>query len=91
MMPSMEYETIELELELGDRLCLYSDGITECTGRRLDQFGEHRLRRWLGENSSQPLSQALKTLEAQLEEWKGGEDYQDDVSVLAMEIVDGEE
>lgn len=42
LVPDVSYERIELEMQPGDRLLIYSDGITEATlktGRMLDQSG----------------------------------------------------
>jgi phosphoserine phosphatase RsbU/P len=40
----------ETRLETGDILCIYTDGITETTGRNGEEFGKTRLLDTLGSN-----------------------------------------
>lgn len=57
--PQADYQVGELDLAFGDRLVLFTDGITEAVDAKGDEFGEQRLvsllteRRWLSANSLQ--------------------------------------
>ncbi len=43
LMHDIRYEAVDFKLQSGDRLLLYSDGITECCNPENIQFGENRL------------------------------------------------
>ena len=89
--PSMDLDYIEVPFERGDRLMLYSDGITECTNARNEEFGDDRLVRYLRDSADQPLDTVLDGLEGELESWHGSTRFTDDVSLLAVELAGQEE
>ena len=41
--PDLEYDTLHATLCPGDRLVLYSDGVSECANPQWELFGEERL------------------------------------------------
>lgn len=43
----LSWADVSFSLAPGERLCLFSDGITECENRSGEQFGEARLQAWL--------------------------------------------
>jgi sigma-B regulation protein RsbU (phosphoserine phosphatase) len=56
------YRQREMELRQGDRLVLFTDGITECADAIENEFGEHRLRQLVSENvqlSAEKLEQLI--------------------------------
>ena len=72
----------------GDRLYLYSDGISEAANPEEEQFGEERLGELLTELLPQSLNDTLGLLVDRVRSWCGGADFDDDVTVLAIEITD---
>jgi sigma-B regulation protein RsbU (phosphoserine phosphatase) len=54
-----DYRQNEIELRSGDRLVLFTDGITECMDPQIEEFGEQRLGTLIAENVSLPAT-ALK-------------------------------
>jgi sigma-B regulation protein RsbU (phosphoserine phosphatase) len=84
--PSMDLDYIEVPFERGDRLMLYSDGITECTNARNEEFGDDRLVKYLRDSAAQPLHTLLNGLEGELETWHGSTRFTDDISLLAVEL-----
>ena len=85
MMPDMEYETTRVQLQPGDRLFLYSDGITECENAEGEQFGEDRLLACLQQSFSDTLKQAVVRVEQQVREWNQSDSFEDDVTFLILE------
>ena len=85
MMPDMEYESTSIQLQPGDRLFLYSDGITECENGSGEQFGQDRLLACLKDSFSDSLEQAVKRVEQQVRDWNHGETFEDDVTFLILE------
>jgi phosphoserine phosphatase RsbU/P len=86
MLPEVDYESVELNLNHGDRLFLYSDGVTECMNESKEVFGDERLQGLLKMANNLPLHDALSTLENALSTWRGDTGFDDDISILALEI-----
>ncbi|MCC7431212.1 SpoIIE family protein phosphatase [bacterium] len=86
MLPNIEFEEHEFYLEKGDRLFLYSDGITECANKNAELFGDNRFLELLNEGKNMPLNQLLSLIEKRLRKWNGKDDFDDDVTLLAIEI-----
>ncbi len=87
MLPSIDYKEEMIELNPGDRLFVYSDGITECTNPNMEQYSEELLVRNLEEWRYLPLRETLSKLEQRLNHWKGNGEFNDDISLLAIEKV----
>jgi sigma-B regulation protein RsbU (phosphoserine phosphatase) len=80
------YDTIVLGYMSGDRLVLYSDGITECVGMDGEMFGEQRLLTCLEQNRSLPIQEVPKAINERIRAWRGNEAYEDDISMLILEM-----
>ncbi len=81
-----EYESISLNYASGDRLFFYSDGITECMGINQEMFGSERLLNFIIETRELPISEVLVRLEQCMRLWRGSDKFEDDISVLALEM-----
>ncbi len=84
--PKIEFHSFEVSVSPGDRLLLYSDGVTECYGESKIEFGEARLARYLGDHGDLPLNALLDGLLEELRRWRGGADCSDDISLFAIEV-----
>lgn len=90
LLPDADYHTIELALSPGDRLYLYSDGVSECQREGGEEaFGNARLERQLATACDQPLDRVMGGLRGVLRGWRGSAAFDDDVSVLALEFRPG--
>lgn len=81
------FEEEEIQLQRGDRLFLYSDGITEHSNHQNQQFGQERLFRKLASNRKRALEPACDNL---IESLKGhGQDilFKDDVTLVGIEFL----
>ncbi len=86
MFPHVDYDTQELCLDPGDRLILYSDGITECSDPSGEAFGYDRFRETLAQAILVGGTGALATaLDRRLRAWRGPIHFEDDISMLALE------
>lgn len=85
-LPDREYETTSLALDEGDRLFLFSDGITECTNPAGKQWEMEGLMTFLEESHGTPLNELMQSLEQRLRQWRGSEEFDDDISLLAIEV-----
>ncbi len=82
-----QYENAEFSLLPGDRLFVYTDGVTECEDDEGKQFGEARLQDFLSDSKKFPLNDVLPALENNLRSWLSvdAKGFQDDVSMIAIQ------
>jgi sigma-B regulation protein RsbU (phosphoserine phosphatase) len=76
----------EVTLEPGDRLYVYSDGLTEGQSPQGSFFGSERLVDLLCRSRDVPVGEALDRLVAGVESFTGDAELKDDASILALEI-----
>ncbi len=79
------YETRSARLLPGDRLYLYSDGVTEAVSPAWEQFGLARLLALLEQNRPAPLQDSVSCVLEEVRTWSGGP-LRDDLSLLALEV-----
>ena len=80
-----DYDQHQLVLAPGERLVLYSDGVTESMNADAVMFGNARLIHSLRKSSCQPLDAVASTLLADVHPWCGNAPPHDDVSILVLE------
>jgi hypothetical protein len=84
MLAEATYTEGMVDLEPGDLLVAYSDGLSEATNEDGDEFGVVRLRELLPELQSVPLEQAGRIVLKAVEGHLAGERPQDDLSVVLL-------
>ena len=86
MLPNAEYEETTIDLLPGDRLYLYSDGLTEETNPSGDGFGDDRLQAVVARKQELTLDESLDALIGDITAWHGSDRFSDDLSIAALEI-----
>jgi CheY-like chemotaxis protein len=81
-----ECSVAEAQLEPGDVLSLYTDGITETTGYSGEEFGEARLLETLRKNRNLEASDILRNVENAAELFRIGEQLDDLTLVIARAL-----
>jgi sigma-B regulation protein RsbU (phosphoserine phosphatase) len=79
------YKEQAVILKPGERLALYTDGLSEVRNTEGEHFGSRRLFAALDEGRRLPLADALAGLLRAVEGWRGDVPRQDDVSALLVE------
>jgi len=83
--PGMTYDEETTTLMPGERLLLYSDGIIACVNKKDVAYSLERLQEIIKAHTGQPIKMALRAVEEDLELWREGLDYPDDISLLLVE------
>jgi serine phosphatase RsbU (regulator of sigma subunit) len=86
MMEDAEYQDTRVTLQPGDRLYLYSDGLTEEMNGAEEQFGDERLLSAIAESRVLSLQESVDFLLEQVVAWRGDEHLRDDVSIVGVEV-----
>ena len=94
LFPQSEYQSCEFSLAPGERLYLYSDGISECENRAGELYGETRLQQLLTEHRLLATAAVFQRVERELGDWSRpepdglaeyGRFFNDDISLVAIE------
>jgi sigma-B regulation protein RsbU (phosphoserine phosphatase) len=78
-----KYEGGSVQLDPGDGLFLYTDGVTEANNVELDDFTDERLLSLLRETASMPSRDLIGTVSARLHEFTAGAAQSDDITMVA--------
>ena len=80
-----KYSDYEIQMEPGDRLFVYTDGIPEAQGGDTGMFGENRMIEALNESKDLGLEQMLKAVQHAVNTFVGNAEQFDDLTMLCLE------
>ncbi len=83
--PDVEYGQRTLQLAPGDRIYLYSDGVTEAMDKDQEPLGEQALAECISGSRASPLEETVAQLLETVEQWCQPAGPLDDVSILGLE------
>lgn len=86
LLDSPSYDENEIILEAGDKIILYSAGITGCKNKNYESFSEERLTNILNDVIDLPLTEILENIESEVNKWNDKNNFDDDISLLAVEF-----
>jgi len=89
MLSGVDFEDTHFKLLPGDRLAIYSDGITEVQDEEGVQLGTEGLIDLLEKNYHCTLPELLKVTYNYSVDWEDGVEQNDDISILALEWMPG--
>ena len=81
-----EYEKSEITLSSGDRLLLYTDGVTEAHGPNKAIYGDDRLKKVLNETASENGEIVLSRILEDVNRFAEGVDQFDDITMTILTI-----
>lgn len=85
--PDWQYRQSELQIESGDRMLLFTDGLVEACGASDEAFGEENVIRVARENRQSSARDLMETLMRAASEHCGGH-FQDDASLIVLKASD---
>ncbi len=80
-------ENKTLELESGDMILLYTDGVTEAMNIAREEFGEGKLLKVTEENGSKSPQEVLNSIDERLRDFTGDIEQHDDITMAALKIL----
>lgn len=84
LLPGARFETVDFQLNPGDRLLLHSDGFTECSCPSGGYLGEEGLAELLIRNHAITPEDFLPELAEDLQAYSNRPDFDDDVSAICL-------
>jgi len=82
----VEFDEFTLQLESGDRLLLYSDGVPEAMDAQLEQLTNPRMLQELDASRDLPIADQVAHIRSVVNQWCQPKGPLDDVSILSLEI-----
>ncbi len=97
-MDGVRYKELTLQLEKGDILYLYTDGVTEAMDKDEEQYGEDRLQKLLSFGENYPAPSAANGIAetvcdmvtADVTKFTNGAEQSDDITMLCVRFLGGE-
>ncbi len=83
-MDGVQYTQGALELMPGDRIFLYTDGVTEATDAGKELYGMKRLEEVLNRHAALPPEQLLAAVKSDIDSFVGEAEQFDDITMLGM-------
>ena len=82
--PNQSYGHGYIELQQGDLLVAYTDGITEPENEYGEEFGDIRLAELLVQNANKPFAELTRLIAAAVRDWSATPEQQDDMTLLMV-------
>jgi sigma-B regulation protein RsbU (phosphoserine phosphatase) len=82
LFPDFPFEQSAIDLERGDLLAAFTDGITESENKLEEQFGDARLLELLIRHRHKPVEEILRIVGDAVRDWAHDLDNQDDITML---------
>lgn len=80
----IEFQTKEFTLSPGEKIMMFTDGVTEATDQNGDMYEEPRLEAFLAKHADDDLHKLVRSLIVDVLKFMGKADQSDDITVLAV-------
>ncbi|TGK85356.1 response regulator [Leptospira bourretii] len=84
--PELDIQEDRLSLKAGDRIVLYTDGITEATNADKEMIGQENWESIVQRYSGYPIAESKRLLLERIKEFTGNRSPDDDVTLVILEI-----
>jgi serine phosphatase RsbU (regulator of sigma subunit) len=86
MFPQAVYEEAKVDLQPGDVLVAFTDGVTEALSPGEEEFGEERLKELLRRVAHLPVEEMSAKISRELREWISNAAQYDDLTFIVMKV-----
>ncbi len=86
-MEGISYPVDCLQMEPGESLFLYTDGVTEAMNEKGELFSEQRLQQELDQVSQKPLQEIMTALMQKITDFAGEAPQSDDITMLVLKYL----
>ena len=80
----LEFQENKIQLERGDMLVLFTDGVNEATNLQLEEFGDDRFKATLEKCSSKSCQETIETIKEDVSAFVGDAEQSDDITILTL-------
>ena len=87
LLPSAKFDTGSVELEPGDLLVLYSDGLVEAANQHDEQFGEERVQALVAQYRHLTAAQIRDQIIRAAQAFTGNAELEDDRTLLVLRYI----
>ena len=84
ILATSQYQAYQVDLQPGDVLVLFSDGVTEARDSTGEEFGDERLAHFLLTHKDRPAAEMIDSLVARVRDWSGQMGFADDFTILLV-------
>jgi sigma-B regulation protein RsbU (phosphoserine phosphatase) len=81
-----EYQQLTVNLEAGDLLAFFSDGITEANNPQYEEFGSRRLEHILRQNALRPPQEIVNKVFEEVRQFEAGRPQRDDQTLVVLKV-----
>ncbi len=86
LLENVEYQQETVNLETGDLLVFFSDGITEAPNLQLEEFGTRRLESVLRQNAHKPPQDIVSQVFKDVRAYEAGRPQRDDQTLVVLHV-----
>lgn len=87
ILPTADYATRTIQLEKGDILVLYTDGLTEAENTKGDEFSRERLLQVVREHAASHAQEIYDVVRARTKEFRGSDNFEDDLTLIVLKAL----
>jgi sigma-B regulation protein RsbU (phosphoserine phosphatase) len=80
----LEYHQATLQLDKGDMLIMFTDGVNEAMNTQLEEYGDKRFMNVLKQSANKDCQEVIKAVKADLSAFTTGAEQSDDITMLAI-------
>lgn len=80
----VDFHDNQVQLEKGDSIVMFTDGVTEAMNVESEEFGNERLEKALGGEAGQSCQHIIDTVKTDLKTFVGDADQSDDITMLVL-------
>ncbi len=86
VVPMIQFNTIEIDMDSNDAAYVYSDGVTEANNEAQELFGDDRLDDLLRNTHGQSVEKVCRNIDQAVTKYRGTAAQSDDITIVALRM-----